>query len=144
MEKDLEGNTILHIACLNRKEEVVRELLEYESVIGNINSRNDQGNTAMHNAHMALSPSLISTLKEKGADVSIENNRGKRAINLLKDRDTTSQEEIIQIGTIYASLCAILAREYDADYELTLHLAVLAKEEWVIKDLSTRGLINSA
>ena len=96
----------------------------------------------MHNAHMALSPRLIYLLSKAGVDPNIKNKMGKRAIDLIDDIPKLSQEEGIRIGTINAALCALLNREYDGEYRLTMHLAVLAKEDWLINDPSLIGLIN--
>ena len=143
--QDKDGNTLLHQACIEGKIGIVRELLKHEIVRKNIDIQNKLGNTAMHNAHICLSPSIIIELKEAGAEIGIRNKSSeedKRGIDLLKDRTMRQNEELIKLGTIYASLCCILGKEYDADYERILHLAIEAGEYWIVNDLSTHGFIN--
>ena len=69
------GNTPLLLAVLSHKTSIVRVLLQYRNLI-DINSQNNDGNTALHVACEKRQADIVDLLLEAGCNLSIRNNHG--------------------------------------------------------------------
>lgn len=86
---DDKGNTILHLAIINKNIEVVKTILK-DSTGLNINFANNMGNTPLHQAALNNDLIMISLLINYGADKYIMNNYGETPYNLYDIDDETS------------------------------------------------------
>ncbi|KAJ1660614.1 ankyrin repeat-containing protein [Dispira simplex] len=77
--KNSQGNTALHMAAANGRQDVLRYLLD-NLTLAQINQTNEQGNTALHWAAVAGKVDSVRLLLEKEADPLVKNNSGKTAI----------------------------------------------------------------
>ncbi|MBN1818944.1 MAG: ankyrin repeat domain-containing protein [Sedimentisphaerales bacterium] len=85
------GDTALHEAIQNGREEVVNVLLEFGSDIGAVDNF---GNTPLHEAAVNNRPELIRLLLQKGADLQAKNNYGDTP---LHEAARTHSNEAISI-----------------------------------------------
>ena len=74
--KDNEGNSYLHLAVLNQKENVLKELIKKGI---NLNMQNKNGDTALHLAYKYGFDSIIKILTYNGINTLIKNNDNKVA-----------------------------------------------------------------
>ena len=71
--QDKNGNSYLHLAVINRLENIAKILIEKGI---NINLQNNEGNTALHFAYSTGDMNLIRLIIESKADFTIKNNNG--------------------------------------------------------------------
>lgn len=76
-DKDNEGNTPLHIACLNGKKSIVEFLISQNA---DVNEKNNMGNPSLHFAALGGYADIIEILLENGADINAKDDRGFTAI----------------------------------------------------------------
>jgi len=81
---DANGNTMLMIACKNKKLGIVKTLLEMGAQ-GTINKQNAVGDTALHIACKNGYAAIASVLVLNGADLTIKNVLGKTPIEVCDD-----------------------------------------------------------
>ena len=84
-KKDADGNTLLMIACQEKADLKVVELLLEMGAQGSINAQNVVGNTALHYACSNNLKNIAQLLVKSGADLSIKNLLGKTPIDLSTD-----------------------------------------------------------
>ena len=86
--QDENGNSYLHLAVINRLENIVRILIQKGI---NVNMQNKDGNTALHFAYSINDIKYISFIIENNGDLTIKNNEGLLPEEIKKD----SFDEII-------------------------------------------------
>ena len=79
--EDTDGQTPLHIAADNGREQIVRELGSRKTRI-DINKRDNQGNTALHLAVEKQDEQMAKTLISLGANVNISNRGSQTPLNI--------------------------------------------------------------
>jgi ankyrin repeat protein len=72
--RDQNGNTPLHIACINGNKPAVTILLDYAA---DIDAINDEGQSPIYNAILIDDVDLVNLLVKKGADTDIDDNDDK-------------------------------------------------------------------
>lgn len=80
--QDKDGNSYLHLAVINRLENIVRILINKGI---NINMQNNDGNTALHFAYSTCDIKYISIIIENNGDLNIKNNEGLVPEQIKKD-----------------------------------------------------------
>lgn len=105
--KDNEGNTLLHVACLNGKKNVVDFLISHDV---DVNAKNNRGNPALHFAALGGSADIVEILLENGAEINAQDNRGfsalrfavfrgfKDVVSLLVDKGADVNEQNTEWG----------------------------------------------
>ncbi len=76
--EDMQGQTALHHAVLSKDLNLVRTLLDGKLVEA-INAKDSKGKTALHYAAEQNDEALVLALADRGADLSLRDNRQKRA-----------------------------------------------------------------
>jgi hypothetical protein len=92
---DANGNTMLMIACQNKKLGIVKALLEMGAQ-GTINKQNAVGDTALHIACKNGYSAIASVLVLNGADLTIKNVLGKTPIDVCNDSALKAKLELHQ------------------------------------------------
>jgi 7,8-dihydropterin-6-yl-methyl-4-(beta-D-ribofuranosyl)aminobenzene 5'-phosphate synthase len=105
--KDNEGNTLLHVACINGKQNVV-EFLISQNV--DVNEKNNMGNPTLHFAALGGSADIVEILLENGSEINARDNRGfsairfavfrgfKDIVSLLADKGADVHEQNMEWG----------------------------------------------
>jgi serine/threonine-protein phosphatase 6 regulatory ankyrin repeat subunit B len=81
-----QGQNILHVAAKSGRNSVVKYILGQRNLNLDIllNSKDNDGNTALHLASMNLHPDVIVSLtRKKGVDVKLRNNKGLNAVDIV-------------------------------------------------------------
>ena len=78
--RDMENNSNLYIAVKNNSIELVKYFLSKNY---NLNNVNEKGQTALHLACELGNEEIINLLVEKGANVDIKDNKGKKPFDIL-------------------------------------------------------------
>ncbi|MBL0318044.1 MAG: ankyrin repeat domain-containing protein [Alphaproteobacteria bacterium] len=81
--KDKTGNTALHHAIQKNKKKTIDTLIKHNPNLVNI--KNDQGNTPLHIAIKDSNVKSVQRLLEAKPDITITNNQGNTALNLIKN-----------------------------------------------------------
>lgn len=92
------NRTILHEACVVGLDEVVSILCEGDYV--DVNAQDIDGNTALHLASEGGHDDMVKTLLDNGADKTIENNEGKIAEDIARDRADIDVLNVLKAVTI--------------------------------------------
>lgn len=99
---DRTGSTPLHWACYYNSEKVIRFILCIDSE--NVNAQNNDGFTPLHLAIMCGNLKSIKKLLLRGADISIENNDHKSAVDIAKTSNNVNISEFFTQTKKFASL----------------------------------------
>ena len=91
-EIDVNGNTKLHQAIYNGKQEDVEELI---SLGADINTKNNKGETALHEAVNKGDEALVTLLLDNKADINTKNKSGKSAFELAIQKWQPSNTSIV-------------------------------------------------
>ncbi|XP_061191633.1 serine/threonine-protein phosphatase 6 regulatory ankyrin repeat subunit B-like [Saccostrea echinata] len=83
INSDVNGKTVLHICCLQGKQEMCKFLLENYSHLKNVKDR--FGHTALHDACIGGNLEMVRYLLGKGLNVNILTNAGESVLNLAYD-----------------------------------------------------------
>ena len=86
--RDNQNNSNLHIAVDKNSIKMVRYFLNKRNI--NLNTRNDQGQTALHLACSMGNEDMINLLLIKGADTEILDEEGKKPFDLFAERSKYS------------------------------------------------------
>ena len=86
--RDNQNNSNLHIAVDKNSIKMVRYFLNKRNI--NLNTRNDQGQTALHLACSMGNKDMINLLLIKGADTEILDEEGKKPFDLFAERSKYS------------------------------------------------------
>lgn len=82
LDIDKEGNTLLYSAAMNGREDILQLLLKKSK--GEINSKNNEGKTAVIIAAEYGYSMIVEILLRNGADSEIKSNEGKTALDYAK------------------------------------------------------------
>lgn len=93
--KDIRLYSLLHIACLNNQLETAKRFFEYlkaqnaseEEITEWVNTRTDEGFTAIHFASFKGSIDLIKLLESYGADTKVKNHQGLNVMHIAAQGD---------------------------------------------------------
>lgn len=121
---DSTGKNSLHIAVENEEQPVVQMLLKSLNVNNNddaINAQDINRDTPLHYAAAAANPALIKALLDRGADKSITNNAGKKALDIVGTKDSvalmhsnkTATQKLIDAGDNKKEAQELLRDEWD-------------------------------
>ena len=89
--------TALHIACRESSNSCLKLLLENEKI--KINLKSDGGFTPLHFACFNSNLEAVKLLIDKGADKNITDLKGRRPIDLIKDRNDEISNKIKELLT---------------------------------------------
>ena len=78
--RDTENNSNLHIAVINNSIELVKYFLNKNY---DINQINKNGQTALHLACELGYENIMNLLIEKGADINIKDNKGRKPLDIF-------------------------------------------------------------
>jgi len=93
--KDIRLYSLLHIACLNNQLEIAKRFFEYlkaqdtpeQEITEWVNTRTDEGFTAIHFASFKGSIELIKLLEGYGADTQVKNHQGLNVMHIAAQGD---------------------------------------------------------
>jgi palmitoyltransferase len=93
--KDIRLYSLLHIACLNNQLEIAKRFFEYlkaqdtpeDEITEWVNTRTDEGFTAVHFASFKGSIELIKLLEGYGADTQVKNHQGLNVMHIAAQGD---------------------------------------------------------
>ena len=104
--EDEQGRTLLILACLDNKEDIVRFLLESYSEVISFDQCDKKGNTALHYACLggrkSLIAKLITAMINRGVNIKRANQEGLTAVDLALRNGNFHVAEII-IKELYAN-----------------------------------------
>ena len=125
---DNNGNTLLHLAVLNRDIITVKKLL---SKI-NINSTNNSGKTAFYLAYEARDFEMMQLLSSSGADINLKDGNGKRVLQFSIEQKDLSMVQFFIENNVRVNV--------SLDDKLTyLHLAAKTGSTDIAKVLISAG-----
>ena len=128
-----QGKNIVRIADGDAR--IVTLLLDgkYEGKGANINLRNAGGSTPLHLASRALNEAVVIRLIENGADVTLQDENGRTALNLARFN------KYVDESGIEALLCRELLALRGAKNTTQLGRAVLERDETLVRKLIAAG-----
>jgi ankyrin repeat protein len=165
-DESKDGMTPLHLACSWGQEKVVATLVEYKC---NLNVQDAEGNTPLHIAILNQHPALIEILiRQSSIDLKIKNLAGQTpfaaalvrknntatALILRKEKNAAEQTDskgrnflhLAVIGSDIETVLSLLSvnvnvnsRVQDAQQKTSLHLAVEAGNEMIVRNLLLAG-----
>ncbi|EPS43367.1 hypothetical protein H072_2627 [Dactylellina haptotyla CBS 200.50] len=90
------SGTALHVAALYNHEGIVREIISRITADGVASLSDTAGNTALHNAIISGSLTIVKMLVEKGIDIRKKNGDGRTALELARDFRFVSIEKYLR------------------------------------------------
>jgi ankyrin repeat protein len=131
LQNDSAGNTILHLATLNRADpQIIALILDKKALV---NARNKEGDTSLHIAARLDSPENGGLLLSRGADIFAPNARGENPIYLTffpgKDYPPGVREWMLVSGTTEVrDGLGNTVLHYAAQWRLDAHIPLIVQK----------------